>query len=152
MTAKPSRYFWIILLALLTACGQVSPEATPTATLTLLPPTVTSVPTITSTPEPQQPPACTFPLAETTTEESKLEEYTFSEPQVVLTAEKNNFYYIAQWLPDNQRVLISEELRNGLEYGKAVPESIELFNSETGNTEVYASRPSLTSPHCGCRS
>jgi dipeptidyl aminopeptidase/acylaminoacyl peptidase len=94
----------------------------------------------------KQPPTCTFPLAEIKTEESTPEEYTFSEPQVVLTADKNNFYYIAQWLPDNQRVLISEELRNGLEYGKAVPESIELFNSETGNTEVYATRPLTDEP------
>jgi hypothetical protein len=78
MTAKPSRYFWIILLALLTACGQVTPQAAemtkvqntavaivqtgvaltqsamPTATPTNTP---TALPTaITPTLEPTQPP------------------------------------------------------------------------------------------------
>jgi hypothetical protein len=142
MTAKPSRYFWIILLALLTACGQVSPAATPTATLTPLPPTVTSVPTITTTPEPQQPPTCTFPLAEIKAEESTPEEYTFSEPQVVLTAPKGNPLNVAQWLPDNQQVLVTEGLHNQYvaNNNTAPQQSISLYNIETGESKLYAIR------------
>jgi hypothetical protein len=145
MTITKLRLTPIILVVLLAACGQVTPQEAVATSTPPLPPE-TSIPTVFVTPSPQQPPACTFPLAEIKAEESMPEEYTFSEPQVVLTAEKNNFYHIVQWLPDNQRVLISEELRNGLEYGKAVPESIELFNSETGNTEIYATRPLTDDP------
>jgi len=90
-------------------------------------------PTATST---LAPPQCTFPLAGTTAEVSKPENYTFSEPRVVLTAAQGNSYNIAQWLPDNQQVLMTEELRNnpdGLE-------SIELYNPETGESKVYAIR------------
>jgi hypothetical protein len=102
-------------------------------TLTAMPPTIAPTPTATST---LAPPACTFPLAQTTTAESMIEEYTFSEPQVVLTAPQGNIYNIAEWLPDSQRVLITEELRNnpkGLD-------SIELYNPETGEVEGYAIR------------
>ncbi|CAG0970471.1 hypothetical protein ANAEL_01149 [Anaerolineales bacterium] len=41
MTAKPSRFFWTILLALLTACGGVTPLATETSTATVPPATKT---------------------------------------------------------------------------------------------------------------
>src|SRR5215216_1142776 len=51
-------------------------------------PTVAHAPEEGNTLAPKQPPACTFPLAEITTEESTPEEYTFSEPQVVLTDER----------------------------------------------------------------
>jgi hypothetical protein len=132
MIAKPSRYFWIILLALLTACGQVPPETTPTATLTPLPPTVTSMPTITSTPEPQQPPTCTFPLAGTTMEESKPEAYTFSEP--VIAANSNSGIELVEWLPDSQRILITRRIYN------TSNENIELLDPVTGETQVYAVR------------
>ena len=44
----------------------------------------------------QEPPPCTFPLAQITTTESAPESYTFSEPKVVLTAPKGNFYHIIQ--------------------------------------------------------
>jgi hypothetical protein len=87
--------------------------------------------------KPKQPPACTFPLANITTPESTPEEYTFSEPQVVLTAPERNLYHIAEWLPDNQQVLMTEELGNnsdGLE-------SISLYNPETGESKVFAIRP-----------
>jgi hypothetical protein len=51
MTAKPSRFFWTILLALLTACGQVTPLAieTPTATQVPATETLTPLPTLTPT-------------------------------------------------------------------------------------------------------
>ena len=52
----------------------------------------------------KQPPQCTFPLAQTTAAESVSETYTFSEPQVVLTDERQPD--IIEWLPDNQNVLI----------------------------------------------
>lgn len=131
MTTKPTRYFWIVLLVLLTACETTPPATTPTATLTPLPPTVTSVPTITSTPEPQQPPACTFPLAQTTMEESKPETYTFSEPRVVLTA-LNSGLAISEWLPDSQRVLIRRMTVEKMNYG-----FVELFNPVEIKTQVY---------------
>lgn len=91
------------------------------------------IPTATST---LAPPQCTFPLAQTKYTESKLEEYTFSDLQVMLTAAQGNIYHIAEWLPDNQQVLITEELRNnsdGLE-------SIELYNPEKDESQVYAIR------------
>jgi hypothetical protein len=50
MTAKPSRFFWTILLALLTACGGVTPLATETPTATQIPVTKTLTPLPTFTP------------------------------------------------------------------------------------------------------
>ena len=90
----------------------------------------------------QQPPQCTFPLAQTATTESTPEEYTFSEPQVVLTAPQGNRYNIVEWLPDNQQVLMTEELRNvDVGNNKLIQESINLYNPETGESKVYAIRP-----------
>jgi hypothetical protein len=94
--------------------------------------------------KPKQPPACTFPLAEITAPEATPEEYTFSEPKVVLTAPKGNIYTIAEWLPDNQQVLITEQLRNAvLGNDTNLQEKISLYNPETGELKVYAIR-SLT--------
>jgi len=89
----------------------------------------------------QEPPACSFPLAQIKTSPSAPQNYTFSEPQVVLTAPKGNRYNIAQWLPDDQQVLMTEELRSSVPYGQVAPESIELYNPETGKTKVVATRP-----------
>ena len=66
-----------------------------------------SNPSLSSPNNAKEPPACTFPLGNITTAPSAPQNYTFSEPKVVLTAPKDNYYDIAQWLPDNQRVLIS---------------------------------------------
>jgi hypothetical protein len=52
MTAKPSRFFWTILLALLTACGGVTPPATETPTATQVPAANTLTPLSTFTPPP----------------------------------------------------------------------------------------------------
>jgi hypothetical protein len=91
--------------------------------------------------KPKQPPACTFPLAEIKAEESKPEEYTFSESQVVLTAPESNLYHIAEWLPDNQQVLMTEELRStSSQVGDGLQEAISLYNPETGEAKVYAIR------------
>jgi dipeptidyl aminopeptidase/acylaminoacyl peptidase len=85
--------------------------------------------------KPKQPPACTFPLAQTTTAETTPQEYTFSEPQVVLTASEDEAAIsIIEWLPDNQRVLIMQEFRSNAE------QNIELFNPQTGERQVYATR------------
>jgi len=98
--------------------------------------------------KPQQPPACTFPLAEIKVEESKPEEYVFSEPQVVLTAPKGNLYGIVEWLPDSQQVLITENLRNNfVENNNNSPQqSISLYNPDTGEIKVYAIRPETQEP------
>ncbi|MEK6752904.1 MAG: hypothetical protein AABZ00_11645 [Chloroflexota bacterium] len=103
-------------------------------TLAAMPPTITPAPTATST---LGPPACTFPLAGTIAEESKPEEYTFSEPQVVLTT-PYNVYDIIEWLPDNQRVLLTHELPpDNIHFTQ---QAIELYNPSTGETQVYATR------------
>jgi len=82
-----------------------------------------------------QPPACTFPLAQTTIEEATPEEYTFSLPQVVLTNGDNDAAIsIVEWLPDSRRVLIMREFRDNTQ------QNIELFTPNTGDEKVYATR------------
>lgn len=88
--------------------------------------------------KPQQPPACTFPLAQTTTEESTPEEYTFSEPLTVLTTSYP--IDVVEWLPDNQRVLVTQYIPS------ANQQSIELFNPQTGERDVYAVRTRIDEP------
>ncbi|MBI5838882.1 MAG: hypothetical protein HZB19_02160 [Chloroflexi bacterium] len=113
--------------------------AAPTTAAQNIPPT--------STITPQQPPACTFPLAQTTAVESTSEEYTFSEPQIVLT-DPDNHYNIVEWLPDNQQVLITEDLYSTreMESDKFLRQSIELYNPETGESKVYAIRHYIEEP------
>jgi Tol biopolymer transport system component len=96
-------------------------------------------PTATST---LQPPACSFPLANVKYLESKPEEYTFSEPQVVLTAPEGNPLNVAGWLPDNQQILMTEELRNQYVESNdtAIQETISLYNLDTGESKLYATR------------
>ena len=111
-------------------------------------PTTASAPEGSNAMKPKQPPACTFPLAQIKTKESKSGEYTFSEPQVVLTAPKGNIYRIYQWLPDNQQVLITEELRSKDTHQKnsVIQQSISLLNAVTGVSKVYATRPGSWEP------
>jgi dipeptidyl aminopeptidase/acylaminoacyl peptidase len=98
-------------------------------------PTVANAPADSNALAPKQPPACTFPLAQTTTAETPPENYTFSEPQVVLTAGSDDATIsVIEWLPDNQRVLITQEFRSNAE------QNIELFNPQTGEKQVYATR------------
>ena len=96
----------------------------------------------------KQPPACAFPLAQTTTAEAVPEEYIFSEPQVVLTAAKGNVYNIVEWLPDSQQVLMTEDLRNNFvsKNDNAPQQSISLYNPETGESKVYAIRTEGNEP------
>jgi hypothetical protein len=135
----------LLFLITLAACTPAS-TATPvfmTATSTPKQPTAVHTPEESATVKPQQPPACTFPLAQISTKESQPEEYTFSEPKVVLTAPKGNTYNLAEWLPDNQQVLITEDLRN-VDRGddKSLQQSISLYNPETGEAKIIAFRDS----------
>ena len=118
-----------------------------TVTPTILPATLPSTPAALRAAA-QQPPQCTFPLAQTTTAESTPEEYTFSEPQVVLTAVKGNSYNIVEWLSDNQQVLMTEDLRsNFVSTNDNVPQqSISLYNPETGESKIYAIRSETQEP------
>jgi WD40 repeat protein len=108
-------------------------------TLTAMPtvsPTVTSI---------LAPPACTFPLAQINIPESMPEEYSFSEPEVVLT-NPDNIYNIIEWLPDNQQVLVTEDQYSTAESGKPLQQSIRLYNPETGESKVYAIRHYIAEP------
>lgn len=112
--------------------------AKPAAT-TLNPPT--AAPAATG----KRPPACTFPLADIKPVESQPETYIFSEPQIVLS-HPENLYDIVEWLPDNQQVLVTQDLNNARENGQPTKQSIELYNPETGDVQVYAIRYRIQEP------
>lgn len=119
-----------------TAANQQPVKKTP------MPPMPTTIATLVDTAKPaKQPPACSFPLANITAAESTPEEYTFSEPQVVLTA-NGNIYHLIEWLPDNQQILMTEDLRSNYvnKNDNAPQQSISLYNPETGESKVYAIR------------
>jgi len=110
-----------------------SSSATPVSSTPINQPTSTALPSAAAVVAAgKEPPACSFPLAQTTTTVSIPENYTFSEPQVVLTVSYPVDIY--QWLPDNQRVLIGQESSQG--------QSIELFTPQTGKIQVFGSRGS----------
>ncbi len=105
------------LAATNTAVPSITPTPLPMTTSTLLalglgwpgmPPIPTYIPLITPTafvptptiPIAAEPPPCTFPLSQTTTAKSSPENYTFSEPKVMITDEHAAFN-IVQWLPDS---------------------------------------------------
>jgi WD40 repeat protein len=117
-----------------------TPYARTTATSVLL-----STPSISASSSIQtnakEPPACTFPLSQITTSQSASENYTFSEPKVVLTAPQGNLYNIAEWLPDNQQVLMTEVLGHDVPVNQGNLENLELFNPVSGGVKVYATRP-----------
>ena len=143
-----SSYFSIIFMVVLVACDPVTIPTQPTTDIgnttqarTLVPVASSTVirPTTTPTMEVQsQSPACTFPLAQTTTEESKPEEYTFSQPSLVLTGESYQ-PDIVEWLPDSQNVIIMPVKLIDLGI-KGYQETIELFNPQSKETRVYAIR------------
>ena len=115
-------------------------------------PTASEVPETNSVITAQQPPQCTFPLAQTTTAEPVPEEYTFSEPQVVITVSSktpdSQFWLsepqpdIIKWLPDNQNVLIMPSQFIDLNMN-GYRQTIELFNPETKEIQIYATRRSV---------
>lgn len=123
-----------LFFAIRTAAEKNTAQNTPAP---LLPTTVVNAPEDSNALKPKQPPACTFPLAQITVPESTPENYTFSELKVVLTAPKGNIYHIAEWLPDNQQILMTEEINNSSDR----LESIVLYNPVTGESKVYATRP-----------
>ncbi len=88
---------------------------------------------------PEKPPRCAFPLAKTTEAELAPETYVFSEPQIKLTA-SGNLYRIIEWLPDNQQVLMTEDLvtTRELQSDKMLRQSIQLYDPDTGTSQVYA--------------
>lgn len=113
---------------------RANPQAVPNTAAPVLP-TAANAPEASNAPAPKQPPACTFPLAQTTMEESTPEEYTFSEPQVVLTPEANDsIAEIVGWLPDSQRVLLVQN------FDDTTKQNIELFDPKTGSIQLYATR------------
>jgi hypothetical protein len=77
--------------------------------------------------------------------ESVQEEYIFSDPQIVLRHPRN-IYAIVQWLPDNQQVLITQDLNDRRGKNEPVRQSIELYNPETGETKIYAFRYHISEP------
>jgi len=145
----------LLLTLLFFVTRSQSPEMQPTATIlwpTSTPLGARSNAIVSPTTAPvivngKEPPACAFPLAQTTTVESKPEEYTFSEPKVVLDAH-SNLYDIVEWLPDNQQVLITQDLQNSIggESDKFLRQSIELYDPQTGQSKVYAIRHHTDEP------
>jgi Tol biopolymer transport system component len=122
------------LVLALTACGIIPAPtstsmlhpSTATFTFTPEPPKITETATLST---PQEPPACTFPLPQTTIEEAKPEEYSFSEPRIVATSDSG--IEIVEWLPNSQRILITRRI-NG-----TTKQNIELFNPQTGESNIY---------------
>ncbi|MFN8413096.1 MAG: hypothetical protein U0Z26_11975 [Anaerolineales bacterium] len=110
----------------------IHPTSIPSDYLTHVSETFTATATSTSDPH-----ACVFPLAQTTTKESISQEYIFSNPQVVLTGDYPD---IAEWLPDNQNVVIMSLKLHKFDGIDGSLQTIKLFNPETKETQVYATR------------
>ena len=82
----------------------------------------------------QRVPFCTFPGGEPPDKGGPgLDQYQFSEPQVVLTTTTTGIA-IADWLPDNNRLLL---MRGSL---TSNIERIETFDIRTGEVQLYAER------------
>jgi len=82
----------------------------------------------------QRVPFCTFPGGEPPDKGGPgLDQYQFSEPQVVLTT-TTTCIAIADWLPDNNRLLL---MRGSL---TSNIERIETFDIRTGEVQLYAER------------
>ena len=148
---KPYIISFSLVLFLLSACGETayavgaipSPYVTPWITYTPSPyptttnliapvPQATTIPFVTTA---KRPPACMFPLPQTTLTESVSEQYSFSEPKVVLPSGPREWpVQIIQWLPDSQRVLLVQD------FDDTGDENIEVFNLQTGDLRVYATR------------
>jgi hypothetical protein len=155
------RYFWMVFVILMAACGTLaqdntgsathpgpspSPDIEMTATAfasllkfpTHIVETRTARPTVPPTATSSlQPPSCTFPLAQTTSKESIPEEYSFSEPQVVLT-NVQAILHLIEWLPDNQQILLARDNLN--DQSRINDQTLELFAPLTGTAQEYATR------------
>lgn len=141
---KPILVIGVILTIFLTAILQsnAAPGVTrlgsttvaPRITATLPPPTKTPY-SVLSTPAENRPPACTFPLPSLDFQENAaaspaLEDLVFSEPKVVLSSPHG--ISLVSWLPDNETLLIKRRQPNSVE------ETIETFNTRTGQSQIYA--------------
>lgn len=145
MKTNFSHSLWLILALLLTACAPLAPTPTITPSATSVPsstPTLPPTETSTPTPAPQQPPACTFPLAQTTMEEAKPEEYTFSEPRIVLTNPKGDIE-IVDWLPDSKQALIVQAITGSQDIHY---QTIELFDPFNDHIQMYGKRNGASYP------
>ncbi|MBL8092141.1 MAG: hypothetical protein KF758_09310 [Anaerolineales bacterium] len=140
-------YFLIIVMTMLNACEPNTIPSHQTSEVNVTNPTQTFIPDTSPTTIPHiviltpeintRLPICTFPLQQTAIVESPPEKYTFDEPKVVFTDELQP--EIVDWLPDSQNVIIMPKTLidlglNGYE------ETIELFNPETQETQIYAIR------------
>ena len=130
----------ILIIPLFFAINSGANEPKTPAEVSPIPPTAAvNAPEDSNTVKPKQPPACTFPLAQITTEEATPEEYIFFEPEVVLTGTEGYYHLnVAQWLPNNQQVLVTEESPNQQESNAPNDTSISLYNLETGESKLYA--------------
>lgn len=92
-----------------------------------------------------KPPACTFPLAQTTTTDPALANYSFSAPKAVPIKSSWRDISLFQWLPDDQRVLIGHSDDVQL---KDLRQTLGLLNPQTGESQDLASRyaPSSARP------
>jgi hypothetical protein len=151
-----------LFFAVRSLAGQPGLEPTPVPTRTVVanPPGMTptmggaqapvNVATVTPVPVAQgnRPPPCQFPLANIPVQESVSVEYTFSEPKVVLTAPQGNIFKLMDWLPDNRQLLMTEDLFNSyvMQNNNAPMQSIQLYNSETGDKKIYATRAQIQEP------
>ena len=115
-----------------TQASTETPMETPTAALPTAAPVIANG---------QEPPPCTFPLTQITAAAFAPANYVFSQPKMILNSGHNS-YNIIQWLPNNQQVLVTQELLNTRSKGDISPsqESIELFNPLTNRSQVYATR------------
>ncbi|MBC8159973.1 MAG: hypothetical protein H7Z42_02035 [Roseiflexaceae bacterium] len=109
-----------------------TPQATESATLPA--PTVATRPEPTAATsqqlDPANPPACAFTGAATAAGQvPALDQYTFSTPRTVLEGDD---VAVSQWLPDNQRLLVTTETPDGQ------GQSITTLDVQTGATEQYA--------------
>jgi Tol biopolymer transport system component len=115
------------------AATATPPTRTPLPTAALQPATVQPIPLTT----PQQGqvaatpiPACIFNAAAGPEPQVPgLDAYTFSEPKVILT---DQLIGISEWLPDNQRLLISRSFDGGKR------EAFETIDVRAGTTQRYA--------------
>ena len=100
--------------------------------------TLTAIPTHPPTPTSAlQPPPCTFPLEQTIAKGLPQENYTFSEPKVVLT-NVQAILHLIEWLPDNQQILLTRDNLN--DQSRINDQTLELFNPQTGTIQEYATR------------
>ncbi|MCQ3954007.1 MAG: hypothetical protein DPW15_12155 [Chloroflexi bacterium] len=118
--------------------------ATNTPRITATAPLPTKTPyNLHSTPAGNRPPQCAFPLESLGFQESAIaspamENFSFSEPQVVLSSPDG--ISLVAWLPDNKTLLIKRRQPS------SVKETIETFNTRTRQSQIYAVQDGSSNP------